>query len=97
MSPFAAILAKVFSANAAVRATKATIATVAIACDDVPGMAGAHCRGDAFSERQSQLNTWFLSFLSMEWMNREATALICRKCGQVIWFSQKPVKARRGA
>ena len=56
-----------------------------------------HCSNDSFSERQSQLNTWFLSMISLEWMNRDATALICRKCGHVMWFSQKPTKAPHNA
>ncbi len=35
--------------------------------------------------------------LSLEWMNRDATALICRNCGQVTCFSQKLSQTTRSA
>lgn len=49
-----------------------------------------HCGGESFSSRQVQLNTWFATFLNLDWLNRRATALECTACGQIQWFKQKP-------
>jgi uncharacterized protein len=51
-----------------------------------------HCGGAAFQERQAQLNTWFATFLKLDWLNRSATTLICTACGHMAWFAQKPTK-----
>ena len=50
-----------------------------------------HCEGESFSSRQVQLNTWFASFLNLDWLNRRATTLECASCGQIQWFKQKPM------
>lgn len=52
-----------------------------------------HCGGESFSSRQVQLNTWFATFLNLDWLNRRATALECTACGQIQWFKQKPTTA----
>lgn len=50
-----------------------------------------HCGETSFSNRQVQLNTWFATFLKYDWLNRSGTVLECMKCGQMQWFSQKPM------
>lgn len=52
-----------------------------------------HCGGESFSDRQVQLNTWFATFLNLDWLNRRATTLECTSCGQIQWFKQKPTTA----
>ncbi len=51
-----------------------------------------HCNANEFDEGSALLNTAGLTFLNLDWANRSATVLACRKCGQVQWFLQKPEK-----
>jgi predicted nucleic-acid-binding Zn-ribbon protein len=46
----------------------------------------AHCQHDKFYQRSAQLNTSFLSFLGLDWLNRSAECLVCENCGYVHWF-----------
>jgi uncharacterized protein len=50
----------------------------------------AHCGSTRFQERQAQLNTWIATLFNFDWLNRSATALICSRCGHIMWFAQKP-------
>lgn len=44
------------------------------------------CGGTSFSQRNLMLNTRGLSFLDMEWANRNADCRICDSCGYIHWF-----------
>ena len=46
------------------------------------------CGGSAFAERRALLNTAGLTFLNLDWANREATCLVCDTCGFVHWFAR---------
>lgn len=45
-----------------------------------------HCGGESFDEGAAQLHTRWLTFLDLEWLNKDATVLVCRGCGHVEWF-----------
>ncbi|NLU66643.1 hypothetical protein [Streptomyces sp. HNM0574] len=44
------------------------------------------CRNDAFLERPIKLNTTGMSFLNLDWANRDADGFICTECGRIEWF-----------
>jgi len=44
------------------------------------------CRHDQFWRHEVLLNTRTLTFFDIEWMNRDATCVICERCGYVHWF-----------
>ena len=46
----------------------------------------SHCGGVEFDERSAQLNTAGLTFLDLDWANRNATVLVCQQCGHIEWF-----------
>lgn len=46
----------------------------------------SHCGGTEFDESRAQLNTAGLTFLDLDWANRNATVLVCRQCGHIEWF-----------
>lgn len=52
-----------------------------------------HCGGTEFEQREILLNTRGATFLNLDWLNRGATTLTCRKCGRIEWFSAVPQKA----
>ena len=39
-----------------------------------------------------QLNTSMMTFFGLDWLNREATCLVCGSCGYVHWFLLPPVR-----
>ncbi len=45
------------------------------------------CGHDQFWRHEVLLNTRAFTFFDMEWMNREATCVICEQCGYVHWFT----------
>lgn len=49
-----------------------------------------HCAARVFERREAQLNTAGMTFLNLDWLNREATLLICVQCGLIQWFAKKP-------
>jgi uncharacterized protein len=53
-------------------------------------IACAHCRHELFETREILLNTRGLTFLSLDWLNRSAAALVCAKCGLVHVFAVPP-------
>ena len=55
-----------------------SVAGIAVTC--------AHCGGVEFDDRSALLNTPGMTFLGLDWANRSATLLICKKCGHVSWF-----------
>lgn len=50
----------------------------------------AHCQGIEFDASNALLNTSGLTFLGLDWANREAHVLVCRRCSAVQWFLQEP-------
>lgn len=46
----------------------------------------SHCGGEEFDRSDAQLNTAGLSFLGLDWANRSATVLACKRCGHLEWF-----------
>jgi hypothetical protein len=45
-----------------------------------------HCGSERFWERRAQLNTAVLTFFNLDWLNKSARLLVCRRCGFVHWF-----------
>ncbi|MGB5811226.1 MAG: hypothetical protein WBG86_11885 [Polyangiales bacterium] len=48
------------------------------------------CDETKFWTKKAQLNTAVMSFFDVEWLNPEATCLICDSCGYVHWFLELP-------
>ena len=46
----------------------------------------AHCGSTRFVRRQAQLNTAFMSFFNMDWLNKTAAIFVCTACGRIEWF-----------
>lgn len=51
-----------------------------------------HCASTAFATGEAQLNTAVMSLLSLDWLNKSATTLICANCGNIQWFLQAPTR-----
>jgi len=49
-----------------------------------------HCKNDRFTEQAVLLNTRGLTFFKLDWLNRNATTLICSTCGLIQWFAMSP-------
>lgn len=48
-----------------------------------------HCKYERFEQGKALLNTRGMTFLDLDWLNENATTLICKRCGYIHWFSQK--------
>lgn len=44
------------------------------------------CGNDHFYKKYIQLNTSFLSFLNLDWLNKSGTCFVCSECTHIIWF-----------
>ncbi len=53
-----------------------------------------HCGGLDFDDGYAMLNTPGLTFLGLDWANRQANLLICRGCSHVQWFLTEPVRIK---
>jgi len=49
-----------------------------------------HCEFDGFYKSRALLNTSGMTFLKLDWANKEATTLTCGRCGLVQWFAIPP-------
>jgi hypothetical protein len=49
-----------------------------------------HCGGERFDAREALLNSTVLTALSLDWLDRSATALVCTTCTHIIWFASRP-------
>lgn len=49
----------------------------------------SHCGSKKFEKSTAQLNTAGLTFLGLDWANRNATILICARCGHIEWFLEE--------
>lgn len=45
-----------------------------------------HCQGTRFVKRQAQLNTSFMTFFDLDWLNQSAEIFVCTQCGRIEWF-----------
>ncbi|MBN2405459.1 MAG: DNA-binding protein [Coriobacteriia bacterium] len=50
----------------------------------------SHCGGQEFDTGSALLNTTGMTLLGLDWANRDASLLICAKCGHVEWFLAEP-------
>ncbi len=44
------------------------------------------CGHDEFWKRKTLMNTPGLTFMGVEWANKQADNLICDSCGYIFWF-----------
>ena len=52
------------------------------------------CGDQKFWIKKGQLNTAVMSFFDVEWLDPQATCLICDSCGYVHWFLEVPRSGR---
>ena len=45
-----------------------------------------HCGHQQFFEKSAQLNTEFLTFLKLDWLNQSGRLFVCSRCGFIHWF-----------
>lgn len=48
-----------------------------------------HCDHNRFWQRKTLMNTRGLTFLGMEWANKESENYVCERCGYVTWFMRR--------
>lgn len=51
-----------------------------------------HCGGEQFECGEALLNTAAMSFLNLDWANKSASILICKRCSYIMWFASAPQK-----
>lgn len=56
-----------------------TIAGIPVRC--------SHCDHTEFDAREVLLNTRAATFFNLDWANRGATVLTCRRCTHLEWFN----------
>lgn len=44
------------------------------------------CSHNRFYTRRTLLNTVGMTFIGLDWANKEATNFICEHCGHILWF-----------
>lgn len=44
------------------------------------------CRSTRFWTRRSLLNTKGMTFMDLDWLNKEADNYVCDTCGYIMWF-----------
>jgi uncharacterized protein len=54
-----------------------------------------HCGHQHFETGEAQLNTAGLTFINLDWANRSASVLICKKCTFIMWFLEEPKRIVR--
>ncbi|TDB36805.1 MAG: DNA-binding protein [Actinobacteria bacterium] len=54
------------------------------------GVVCSHCGGNEFDAGAALLNTRGMTFLNLDWANRNATLLICTNCSHIEWFLEDP-------
>jgi len=50
----------------------------------------AHCNHTEFDRREILLNTRGASLINLDWLNRAAVTLTCKKCSRIEWFNDEP-------
>jgi predicted nucleic-acid-binding Zn-ribbon protein len=51
------------------------------------------CGNDKFFQRNGLMETPGMTFLGLDWMNKEAYNFICSDCGYVYWFLRDIVES----
>ena len=49
-----------------------------------------HCKNTEFFKGTALLNTVGMTFLGLDWANRNAITLMCGNCGLIHWFGKAP-------
>jgi predicted nucleic-acid-binding Zn-ribbon protein len=49
-----------------------------------------HCGHNQFDQALALLNTPGMTFFGLDWANRTATLLCCKRCGRIEWFLRPP-------
>ena len=47
-----------------------------------------HCSYSSFFQGRAQLNTAIATLLGLDWANKEASYLSCKRCGHLHWFKR---------
>ncbi len=68
----------------AVNSDEFTVNKVKIKC--------VHCQHQHFELGEAQLNTPGLTFLNLDWANKSASVLVCKKCSFIMWFADSAKK-----
>ncbi|MDR7318969.1 hypothetical protein [Brevibacillus nitrificans] len=50
------------------------------------------CQNDTFDKDYRQLNSRGATFFGLDWANKEASILICKRCSYILWFMDEPAK-----
>jgi hypothetical protein len=50
------------------------------------------CAHDEFWKRHTLMNTPGLTFLGVEWANRQAENYVCDSCGYILWFLRESLE-----
>lgn len=53
-----------------------------------------HCKYEYFEAGEALLNTRGMTFLDLDWLNNNATTLICKRCGYIHWFNKQVKKIK---
>lgn len=56
----------------------------------------SHCEHTEFDAREILLNTRTATFFNVDWLNRGATALTCRRCAHIEWFNLSLEEMQQG-
>jgi hypothetical protein len=51
-----------------------------------------HCGESKFVPGTALLNSRIRSAFNVDWMDPQATILICVECGRIEWYAQEPVE-----
>ena len=46
------------------------------------------CSNNTFAVRKVQLNTKGLTFMGLDWLNKNADVYTCSNCGYLYWFAE---------
>lgn len=53
-----------------------------------------HCGHNEFDEGAALLNTPGMTFFGLDWANRTAAILCCKRCGRIEWYLRQPEEVR---
>ncbi len=49
-----------------------------------------YCGNDIFEKSRVQLNTAGITFVDVNWADKQAFVLACSECGHMEWFTREP-------
>ncbi|MCT8140312.1 hypothetical protein H1D32_23000 [Anaerobacillus sp. CMMVII] len=53
-----------------------------------------HCKHTKFDLGKALLNSRELTFFDLDWLDKSAVTLICKRCGYIHWFGSNVVEAK---